>query len=188
MKTSIRALAGALALAAAAAAAPASAALLDGQTVKVEYLFPDTNSLYEGPYDYVVGTDGARSFFNIASVTLGDTTVQADAFCGGGCSWSSAAFNGIHIFDAFNTVAAFTSVTLDASTNYAGLDASRITFDADNIWINWQGLDANGHVALNINDGASGAVPEPAAWALMIGGFGMAGATLRRRRMVAATA
>lgn len=30
-----------------------------------------------------------------------------------------------------------------------------------------------------------GAVPEPAAWALMIGGFGMAGAMLRRRRAAA---
>ena len=30
------------------------------------------------------------------------------------------------------------------------------------------------------------AVPEPATWALMIGGFGMAGATLRRRKTVAA--
>jgi hypothetical protein len=29
---------------------------------------------------------------------------------------------------------------------------------------------------------AAGAVPEPAAWALMIGGFGFAGATLRRRK------
>lgn len=29
-------------------------------------------------------------------------------------------------------------------------------------------------------------VPEPAAWALMIGGFGLAGAQLRRRRLVAA--
>lgn len=33
-----------------------------------------------------------------------------------------------------------------------------------------------------------GAVPEPAAWALMIAGFGMAGAGLRRRRAAAPTA
>lgn len=32
----------------------------------------------------------------------------------------------------------------------------------------------------------TGAVPEPASWALMIAGFGMTGAALRRRRMVAA--
>jgi hypothetical protein len=31
-----------------------------------------------------------------------------------------------------------------------------------------------------------GAVPEPATWALMISGFGMAGATLRRRRLAVA--
>jgi hypothetical protein len=31
---------------------------------------------------------------------------------------------------------------------------------------------------------AATAVPEPAAWTLMIGGFGLAGATLRRRRAV----
>jgi PEP-CTERM motif-containing protein len=33
-----------------------------------------------------------------------------------------------------------------------------------------------------------GAVPEPATWALMIGGFGMAGAALRRRRSMRAAA
>lgn len=34
--------------------------------------------------------------------------------------------------------------------------------------------------------GPTAAVPEPATWALMIGGFGFAGATLRRRRVVVA--
>ncbi len=33
--------------------------------------------------------------------------------------------------------------------------------------------------------GVPGAVPEPASWALMIAGFGLAGASLRRRRLLA---
>ncbi|MBA3895889.1 MAG: PEPxxWA-CTERM sorting domain-containing protein [Sphingomonadaceae bacterium] len=32
------------------------------------------------------------------------------------------------------------------------------------------------------------AVPEPASWAMMIAGFGMAGVALRRRRALAAVA
>jgi hypothetical protein len=36
------------------------------------------------------------------------------------------------------------------------------------------------------DDGNVGGVPEPAIWALMIGGFGLTGAALRRRRTAAA--
>jgi hypothetical protein len=39
-------------------------------------------------------------------------------------------------------------------------------------------------VTFGVSSGA--AVPEPATWAMMIGGFGLAGAMLRRRRVVAA--
>jgi len=48
-------------------------------------------------------------------------------------------------------------------------------------------VPGNGGVFFD-NVSVSGAVPEPATWALMIGGFGMAGAMMRRRRMVAVTA
>ncbi len=47
------------------------------------------------------------------------------------------------------------------------------------------GLLADPHAEQNM---VTGLVPEPASWALMIGGFGMAGAMLRRQRRSAATA
>jgi hypothetical protein len=57
------------------------------------------------------------------------------------------------------------------------------------------GLDGGPRDGLNVaatfdwrNDATGAGVPEPASWALMIGGFGMAGATLRRRRATAVTA
>ena len=43
--------------------------------------------------------------------------------------------------------------------------------------------DNFGSIAFDIS-----AVPEPAAWAMMIGGFGLAGAAIRRRKPVAALA
>lgn len=53
----------------------------------------------------------------------------------------------------------------------------------------WQGVTAIWYDAV-VNDGTTvqleylggGVVPEPASWALMIAGFGMTGAALRRRR------
>ena len=36
--------------------------------------------------------------------------------------------------------------------------------------------------ALTYSGGIPGGVPEPASWALMIGGFGLVGASMRRRR------
>jgi len=39
----------------------------------------------------------------------------------------------------------------------------------------------SGTYTLTIADAAAGAVPEPATWAMMIGGFGLVGAAMRRR-------
>ena len=41
-------------------------------------------------------------------------------------------------------------------------------------------------IDVNMGAGSTGAIPEPTTWALMIFGFGAAGAMLRRRRLVAA--
>jgi len=45
---------------------------------------------------------------------------------------------------------------------------------------------SNGYVAIdNINGAATAAVPEPASWALMLGGFGLVGGAMRSRRKAA---
>lgn len=70
-----------------------------------------------------------------------------------------------------------------------GFDASTASTYKATLVVN--GLDG-GSKSLSayakIGDGYSGAVPEPATWALMIMGFGSVGATLRRRRTTAALA
>ncbi|MDB5424746.1 MAG: motif putative anchor domain protein [Phenylobacterium sp.] len=42
--------------------------------------------------------------------------------------------------------------------------------------------DNTQHITASITQPRDGAVPEPATWTLLIGGFGLAGAMLRRRR------
>ncbi|WP_293677766.1 PEPxxWA-CTERM sorting domain-containing protein [uncultured Phenylobacterium sp.] len=56
-----------------------------------------------------------------------------------------------------------------------------------NAWDNADGFGSLAYTA-TFAAGETTAVPEPASWALMIGGFGMAGAVLRRRRALALAA
>lgn len=81
----------------------------------------------------------------------------------------------------------FTSLTPGA---FGGLSLVTSSFNpgltfglaADTITINWAGgtFQANTDYTA-VFDLASGAVPEPATWAMMISGFGLIGATMRRR-------
>jgi hypothetical protein len=87
------------------------------------------------------------------------------------------------------TISGITGVTLTAGTGY-WLNATA-TGDTWGAWnsntIGLMGtLKQNNSNFGGENIGAfdilGGAVPEPATWAMMIGGFGLAGAALRRRR------
>lgn len=91
-----------------------------------------------------------------------------NAYFGGNFLTMDSGSIGVWTTNLFHVVATSTSETL--------------TFSA----INLGGAPSYGNEITNVS--LTGGVPEPAAWMLMIGGFGLAGAALRHRRAAAAAA
>ena len=107
--------------------------------------------------------DGGTFTFN--SVDLTFAYDDQNALFGGGTATFTLGDGTAQSF-AFDNLAGFQTFTLDA----VGITSVTITGDApfaiDNVVV----------------DAAPGAIPEPATWAMLIGGMGLAGGALRRRR------
>jgi hypothetical protein len=161
------------------------ATLLTGKTVHGEYLFPDINTQFQDLGNVTGGSGVFTDLGFIPNINLFvyDAQLKADysAEPFGTVQWYPISFNGFHIDDVNNTIPDFTSVTINSQTNMVGFDASRISFDANNIWVNWENLffDATTLVVLDITGGPS-TVPEPSTFILL--GAGLGGLALLRRR------
>jgi hypothetical protein len=162
-------------------ATTAHASLLEGKSVRYDYLFPDINTAngWYGAGTYTVGAgvevnDTFSVDFSDKNVTISyNNGVQ---WCGCGQS-----FNGVEFSDSDNSIDSFTSVSLNAATTMAGLTADRVHFDADHIWIDWQNLavPAGAVVSIDLDSANSTNVPEPTPLALL--GLGLAAMTARRK-------
>jgi len=177
-----------LALAALTLAAPASA-----------QVFTDTTTLGDPTYNRVlsgippsglsaVGTAvhyGVLSFEVTASgsydfLLTGDSPAGWDTFLtiySGSFDPGSALTNALAANDDFPTIgiSGFTGLGLLTGTSYFAVITG---FDNDDVGA-WT-LTVTGPGTAFV-PGGPGGVPEPAAWAMLIGGFGLAGAAMRRR-------
>lgn len=166
----------------------------------------DGAGVYIGGADGLENFDGALQYYILSDADGAPGTVLASGdaeptaidsgvnWCCGGNAFLfnfnfASAFNavagktywlGFHLNQGFERADLYWVTTgleqAPVAINRSGFESQNGTFD------NWEG-NLNEH-AFQIY-GTSGA-PEPAAWALMILGFGAAGAALRRRRVVAA--
>lgn len=185
-----------LALAAAAFAAPAQAGL-NGTTVAVDYHFPDYGDIYSEviavPPSFVVAA-GSESLINVENVTY----ITVD-FTDNGLSllfntvlenptWTNFAFNGL-VFTGpgFETV---TGLSILPSSTFGAGNPGELNFSlvGNELRLDWGGVTYHDGEVLNLSfpnlhgDPDPNAVPEPATWAMFIAGFGLVGATMRRRR------
>lgn len=114
--------------------------------------------------------DVAASQIVIANSLTGNTTAN----------FPSSSFSGLNLFDSSHTVDTITGVSINPASNLAGFDASRLTFDADNVYTNLQGLTFQPDTRLILDvtfaPEVSAAAPEPSPFALiaLIGSIGLA--------------
>jgi len=163
---------------------PARAGFI-GNTVHAEYLFPDTSSVFMDLGDASVGAGPEFSFSFDSDITVdfSDTNI-AITILNGNSSFNAASFNGFHFFDVFAAIDPITNVALTSTNNFS-FNASGITFDADNIFLDFQGLDVlpDSSLALAVTfasgPGPTG-LPEPVSPVLI--GLGMASLALVRRK------
>ena len=170
----------------------ATAGIFDGQTIHYQYFFhaPDTLYSHAGNGDHLVG-----SGVEIKNVVDGYGTIDisGDGFTVNfdrGTSFNSAAFNGFVISDTHSTMNDFTSFSLESNTGVAGTPV--LSFDANHLSVNWQGLGFHGgslHFIttslppdLATADSATTPVPEPESYALFMAGLGLMGFIARRRK------
>ena len=144
-----------------------------GPTSQLTYIFaPGILNLHPGPsgpqavVQFVAPSAGQYSFVGgfARHDVVGANTVSAAAFVNGASVF-------IEILGAANDPTGLNPAWTDAVSFVVGADGG-------------YSYDSTG-LSLQVT-GYGGAVPEPAAWALMIGGFGACGAMLRRRRTATA--
>lgn len=155
---------------------PDATLTLNGATVGVcEGCSGYSGTLPNDNTHYLTVPGGATATFNLTraltefSLFMGspDTYNQIQFF---GANGFHATLNGTNMFNG--------------DTNQSWSWGKRVNFDFGSDRVNKIVL-SSGSNSFEVDNAAGAGVPEPAAWALMIMGFGAAGAALRRQRALA---
>jgi PEP-CTERM motif len=157
----------------------ATAGTILGDTVTIEYLYPDSATLYGlSATGTVTPTGVTLNLFGEVSVTVFGNDVQMIGTGGG--TYSAAAFNGVSVQDITNP-SAFTGFSVDAATTIGGFNLSDIAISGGLLYINYEGLPAPTGALAQVDFTSSASVPEPGTLPLLTVGLLGAAGIFRRR-------
>ena len=148
---------------------------------------------------YLLGAAYNGTTFNITLNGTGGVTQTFSSlflpdFNGGTVNSVSGAVADQTVFGVYGTGAGGTGNSANGSVGFYGLTQIGLTLSADFVGqtLTSATITGNGYETLilgaTVVSQDAAAVPEPAAWAMFIAGFGLVGATMRRRRPIAAIA
>jgi len=152
-------------------------------TISASFLlgFLESWDSYDGgccaPDELEVWIDGAQ----VAKLTSNNALGTVEDYDGGTELYDGQQINNVHHF-SFDTLVDMSTAGFLTFAHTSSTLALEFRVNGGG----WQGGGDEGfgldNVVLTYDGARTGVIPEPATWALMIGGFGMAGAMLRRRR------
>jgi hypothetical protein len=147
----------------AAVLAPAVAsAQLNGATLGAQVQTALPGTFFQDLGTRVVGPGVEFSSSRNEQIDVFDSGFTYSALGGG--FFTPLPFNGIRLYDPGSLAPDFLGVSIVGSAGgFAGFDMSRVTFDANNIYVNVQGLNIPRSVTFAVR---AAAVPEPGTWAL----------------------
>jgi hypothetical protein len=165
------------------AAFPARASSLLGDTIQVNYLFPNSGTIFTNFPTAVVTAGGAPfDIFGHDTFTVLPTEVtmtnddQLDHL------FVAAAFNGFSVNDV-TAPGRITGVTIDPLTNLAGFTQSDIVLQGTTLLVNFQSLTSLPTTYVQLDLTTTSTVPEPASITVLTAGLAGIAFLLRRKKL-----
>ena len=138
-----------------------------GDTVQIQYLYPDSATPYGWSSTGVVTAGGLTlDLFSLVDVTVFSDNVQMTGVSDPAATFLSATFNGVSVTDLTNP-SAFSGFSVDAATTIAAFDISDVSLSGGALFINYQGLVTPYGSLAQVDFTTGQQTPEPATGMLL---------------------